>query len=221
MDIFIPVLIGVGIVAVVVGIIVLVLIMEKKRRQALQILAGQLGFTFSHKDDQDLMAQLSFFDLFSKGHSRRIKNIMEGEIEDNYVIIFDYRYVTGGGKNSHTYNQTVILFLSDRLNLPKFALRPENIFHKIGKAFGFKDINFDHHTEFSKKYLLRAEAEQLVREMFSENVIRHFESNLNLCLEAGGNQLIFYRSSKRVKPEQIRTFLDEGFKAYQLFIQND
>ena len=220
MNIFIPVLI-VGIVAVVVGIIILVVIMEKKRRQALEILAGQLGFNFSRKDNQNLIGQLSLFDLFSKGHSRRINNIMEGEIEDNYIIIFDYRYTIGGGKNSHTYNQSVILFLSDRLNLPKFALRPENIFHKIGKVFGYKDINFDHRPEFSKKYLLRAEAEQLVREMFNEDVIRYFESNLNLCLEGGGNQLIFYRSSKRVKPERISTFLDEGFKVYQLFIQND
>ncbi|MHC4106324.1 MAG: hypothetical protein ACYSR9_15380 [Planctomycetota bacterium] len=220
MDILIPVLIA-GFIAAVVGLIIFFVIMEKKRRQALQILAGQLGFNFSQKDDQDLIAQLSFFDLFSKGHSRRINNIMEGEIEDSYVIIFDYRYTTGGGKNSHTYNQSIILFLSDTLNLPKFALRPENVFHKIGKVFGYKDINFDHYPVFSKKYLLRAEAEQIVREMFNENVIRHFESTPNLCLEAGGNQLIFYRSSKRVKPEQIRTFLDEGFKAYQLFIQAD
>ena len=220
MDIFAPVLIA-GFIAAVVGLIIFFVIMEKKRRQALEVLAGQLGFTFSLKDNQDLMAQLSFFDLFSKGHSRRIKNIMEGAIEDNYIIIFDYRYVTGGGKNSHTYNQTVILFLSDRLDLPKFALRPENIFHKIGKVFGYKDINFDHYPQFSKKYLLRGEDEQLVREMFNEDVIRHFESNLNLCLEAGGNQLIFYRSSKRVKPQLLRTFLDEAFKAYQLFIQTD
>ena len=95
------------IVLVVVGIMATV-IAEKKRRQKLQELALRLGFKYSEKDMQGLLAQVSLFHLFSEGRSRHAYNILEGALEDNFITIFDYRYTVGTGKHSHTYKQTVI-----------------------------------------------------------------------------------------------------------------
>jgi hypothetical protein len=61
----------------------------------------------------------------------------------------------------------VISFQSSLLSLPEFELRSENMFHKIGKAFGCQDINFESHPEFSKRYLLRGADEEAVRTFFT------------------------------------------------------
>ena len=132
------------------------------------------------------------------------------------VFVFDYRYTTGGGNNSHTWRQTVILFESDQMQLPKFALRPENVFHKIGQVFGYQDIDFHSHPEFSKRYLLRGESEGDIREIFSSEVRSFYETDGKLSTEAAGKQLIHYRAGKRVDPEKLTDLIREGVKVLTL-----
>ena len=71
--------------------------------------------------------------------------------------------------------------------------------------------------EFSNKYLLRGGDESKIRDLFTPRVVRFFESNEKLCVEAQNNMLIFYKSSKRAKAKNIEAFLDEGQRVHQVF----
>lgn len=193
--------------------------LEKKRTNALSAFANSMGFTFSNQASPALLGPARSFHLFDQGHSHKIKNLIQGVANDIDVRIFDYRYTTGHGKNSHTYNQTVILFTSDRLQLPDFAMRPENMFHKIGSAFGRQDIDFDRNPTFSKNYLLRGSSEKNVRDTFTRDVLSYFEQHPNLCVEGEADTLGFYRASKKVAPEQVPTLLEEAFTVFGLFAQ--
>jgi hypothetical protein len=190
---------------------------EKKRRERLKSVAESLGFTYMEKNGELLVSSLDTFHLFSQGRSKRIYNLMKGKVRDADVTIMDYRYTTGSGKNSNTFNQTVILFDSEILQLPAFALRPENVFHKLGSAFGYQDIDFDSHQEFSRKYLLRGADETAVRNTFNYDILTYCESQKNICLEGEGARLIFYRTGKRISPEEIKTFLEQGLALFILF----
>jgi hypothetical protein len=176
-----------------------------------------MKFTFSRKGDPDLLDRLKGLHLFSQGHSKKIANALVGKAGALDVAVFDYAYTTGGGKHSQRWRQTVILFESDDMALPKFTLRPENIFHKIGQVFGYKDIDFDSHPEFSKRYLLRGEDEEAVRATFGDEARSFYESDLKLSTEAAGPQLIHYRSGKRVSPDQISEFIKQGVRVLTLF----
>jgi len=148
--------------------------------------------------------------------------------------LFDYRYVTGSGKNAHAHRQTVVAFpnlgggvspgggnggfgpsrglkpAARGVHLPAFELCRENIFHKIGKVFGFRDIDFPEHPSFSKRYLLRGEDEPAVRAIFDAGLMNSFDHTREINVEAGGNCLIVYRASRRVKPADLLAFLDEA-----------
>jgi hypothetical protein len=144
---------------------------------------------------------------------------MQGETAATRASIFDYRYTTGGGQHSHVWNQTVASFQSAELNLPSFSLRPENIFHRLGQLFGYQDINFDEAPGFSRSYLLRGNDETAIRGLFRPEMLSYFESNPGLSVEANRDCLIYYRPSKRTKPEEIRGFLEEAFRVFDLFRQ--
>ncbi len=101
--------------------------------------------------------------------------------------------------------------------LPNFTLRPENLFHKIGQVFGYQDIDFEAHPEFSKRYLLRAENESEVRRTFSTDVLSFYESDQKLSTEAAARQLIHYRAAKRVPPDEIAEFIKQGVRVLTLF----
>ena len=190
---------------------------EKKRAEALQAAANSMRFTYSQKAEPGLLERLKHFHLFSQGHSKKIKNVLRGEAGDLDVSVFDYSYRTGGGKHSRHWNQTVILFESDDMRLPQFTLRPEHVFHKIGQVFGYQDIDFDSHPEFSKRYLLKGENEESVRWLFGDDALSFYESDRTLSTEAAGRQLIHYRSGKRVNPEQIQEFITQGVRVLTLF----
>ncbi len=187
------------------------------RGEALQKAAAGMKFTFQPKADPRLVDRLEHFHLFSQGRRKKITNVLQGRAGDVDVSVFDYRYVTGGGQHSRRWHQTVILFESDEMRLPNFTLRPENLFHKIGQVFGYQDIDFEAHPEFSKRYLLRAENESYVRRIFSTDVLSFYESDQKLSTEAAGRQLVHYRAAKRVPPDEIAEFIKQGVRVLTLF----
>ncbi len=192
---------------------------EKKRREALQKVADELGLTFYRDGDPGLVAELSDLPLFSRGRSRRITNMIHGETEEVVLGVFDYRYTTGSGKNSHTYHQTVAFFRSADLSLPFFEMRPQSFFHAVGKLFGSQDIDFDSHPAFSKAFLLRGPQESQVRETFNPGILEYFERRQGVCVEGRLHDLVYYRPAKRVKPEQLKELMNDGFQVYGLFRQ--
>jgi len=94
--------------------------------------------------------------------------------------------------------------VSGLVRLPSFILRPENLFHKIGESFGYRDIDFDSHPVFSKQYLLRAADEQACRGLFTKGILDHYDQRAGLSTEGDGDSLLFYRASKRVPLKECR-----------------
>jgi hypothetical protein len=213
MEIF---LIFVAIGAVVAIGIYVAFFMERKRSLRMKEVATELGLVFDPKANNRLILEMADFALFSQGHDRKFTNVMEGETGSMELRIFDYRYTQGGGQHQHVTNQTVLCFRSHELALPHFSLRPETVWHKIGSLFGYQDINFDSHPGFSRRYLLRGKDEPGIRNLFSDDVLTFYENHAGLCTEGDGDRLIYYRSGKRIKPEDIRSFLQEGCEVYGL-----
>jgi hypothetical protein len=190
---------------------------EKKRTEELKLLAQELGFEFAPAGDGDFLQSLNEFHLFSQGHSHKLSNLMRGTSNNLDVAVFDYKYVTGGGKSSHTWNHSVICFRFDGPPLPASSLRPENIWHKIGSWFGYRDINFESHPAFSKIYLLRGEDENAIRALFTQALLDFYEQKPGLSTEGSGNTLLYYQHAVRLEPQAIRGFMEDGFKALGLY----
>lgn len=196
---------------------------QKERTAQFKQISDRMGFLFYPKGDDAFLENLAGLHLFSQGHSKKVNNLLHGvsgqlgATDQVEVGIFAYRYVTGGGQHSRAVRQTVIAFRSPQLHLPEIALRPQNLFHRIGGVFGYQDIDFDAHPKFSKKYLLRGNDEQKIREVFTHELLAFFETEEGISVEAGGDQLIFYRGGKRIRPEDVRSFMEEGLQVFRLF----
>jgi hypothetical protein len=207
-----------GILILIVVLAVLAVRAERKRTEALRRAADEMGFEYAADPGEGFLSRYPGFHLFSQGRSPDVRNLLRGKAGGLEVAIFDYSYVTGSGKSRHTWRQTVLAFEIDHADLPAFSLRPEMWFHKVGKWFGYKDIDFDSHPGFSKRYLLRSgEREEDVRALFNDRVLEYFEGHPNVCTEAAGGRLVYYRAQQRVNPAELRTLLEEGFEVLALF----
>ena len=204
-----------------VGLLILIFWRKgKKRTEQFALISAELKLNFFPKGSTSLFERLKPFHLFSKGRSRKIKNLMEGEANKVELAIFDYQYTTHGGQHPQTHRQSLLFIRSPKLNLPDFSLRPENVFHKIGSAFGDKDIDFETHPIFSKSYLLRGDNEAAIRGLFNNELLNFIQSQQKISIEGSGDQLIFYRNKNRVKPEEVESFMEEGFQVFDQFLRS-
>jgi hypothetical protein len=208
-DYLIPFLAFGGVLLLVGGIFVVSKRMEQKRTEALAAASQAMGFTFEPDGDLDVMKGFGDLPLYGRGHSKRVRNVMSGRAGERDVKLFDYRYTTGGGKSSHTWNQTVALFPQGGEGLPDFLLAPENIFHKIGQVFGYQDIDFDSSPDFSSHYLLRGPDEMAIRSAFGADALAYFGQERGWHVEVAGGNVGIYRSDKRCKPEELAALLEQ------------
>jgi hypothetical protein len=179
----------------------------EERRRMMQSVAGQMGWAYLAEPAASMIPHIGSYYLFSQGHSKKIENMLYGEIDGGRAAVFDYAYTVGHGKNRHRYNQTVAYFQSGNLSLPLFSLRPENVFHKLFGAFGYQDIDFGQRPEFSKRYLLRGQDEAGIRRVFGDRLLGFYETNQRVSTDGGGDQLFFYQENVRVNPENIQQFV--------------
>lgn len=206
------VLFVVGILAFVGVIIYIAFQVQRKRTEAMSAVCQAMGFVFTESPDVGTLRAYGDQPLFDRGHSRNARNLMTGRTADREVMLFDYQYTVGGGKNSHTYSQTVALYPNGASGLPDLVLAPENVFHKIGQIFGYQDIDFDQSPEFSSHYLLRGEDEMAIRGAFTADAIAFFAQDRGWQVEIRGGHVVIYRSSRRCKPPEAPAFLAETLR---------
>jgi hypothetical protein len=196
--------------AVFVLVIVLLKRAERARTEALQQAAATLGLAFERTTDLEQIRALADLAVFGRGHTRCAYNALSGRSGNDDVKIFDYRYTTGGGKESHTWNQTIALYPGGGRALPDFMLGPENVFHKIGQAFGYQDIDFESNPGFSSRYLLRGRDEAAIRTAFGIDTLTFLEQHLGWTVEVKAGNVGIYRAGKRCKPDDLPTFLEDS-----------
>ncbi len=213
------ILLAAVVVVAVVAIVYFQRLFQRRRVEALQQAGGGLGLFLASKSDADaLKSSLSGFHLFKQGHSKQIIGLIQGSARGVPVSVFDYRYViTGGNNNSRSRDQTVMCFDLAGAALPAFALRPETVWTKMGAVLGSQDIDFDGAPDFSSRYVLQGTDEAAVRRLFADPVLAYYAAHPGLCTEGSGDRLIFYRADKRVKPEALSAFVDEGIEVAALF----
>ncbi len=188
---------------------------ERKRRQAIIRFAEQLGLAYHPSllpDDERVFQR---FSLSSRGRGRRATDAIVADSGQLRVVIFDYRYTTGGGKNSTTYRQTVALVHAPGLDLPAFSLEPESFLHRVGNLLGFDDIDFEDDREFSKKILLRGADEDAVREFMTPQRRRALLEFADMCIEADGDDFLFYRRGRRSKPDRFKQMMEQALAIFK------
>lgn len=185
---------------------------EKKRAEAMLVACQAMGFAFEREGDVQALRAFGDLPVFNRGHSRAARNVMSGRTADHQVKLLDYRYTEGGGKNSHTHHQTVALFPEGATGLPDFSLSPENVFHKLGQAFGYQDIDFETSPDFSARYLLRGEDEAAIRKAFTADTLAFFSQEQGWHVEVRNRHAGVYRANKRCKPEEAPAFLADALR---------
>jgi hypothetical protein len=95
--------------------------------------------------------------------------------------------------------------------LPEFQLGPESIVLKMAAALGYKIIRFETHPQFARRFILRGADESAVRIFFLPPLLDYFQSvpeKSTWNVEGAGQWLLIYHARKKIKPAELRSFID-------------
>lgn len=207
-----PYLFVAGMLAIMMWIGLVSAFFARRRRLALEQLAESLGFTFTAVAGDEIRADIPKFALLHTGRQPQIENLLSGSTATTQVLIFDWRFVTGSGKNIQTHVSTVIAIQSTELQLPHWLCRPESVLDWIGLTSDGRDIDFEDQPLFSQKYHLHGNNEQRLRRLFDSEVCTFFEQHIGSYAEARGQWLIYCRQGKVIPPDQIHDLLRDAFQ---------
>jgi hypothetical protein len=111
--------------------------------------------------------------------------------------------VEGARQSQHEIHITVVQVSETNAFIPDFDLEPEGLWSKLFEGVAGKDIDFDNHPVFSKKYYLRGRIESEVRDFFSEQIIQFLENREEMHIECHRNRLIFYKKRDLLESSEI------------------
>jgi hypothetical protein len=208
-----------GVALFVFGIVALERAADRKRTEAFARYAEQSGMILD-PEANELASQLPPFELLNQGHSRRAQRWLRSGKGAEEAWVFDYRYVTGSGKHRQVHNFTLAAFPRMEKHLPEFQMRPENIFHKIGAALGYQDIDLPEQPEFSGRYLLRGHDEDAIRACFTHNCVSGLMSMAPICLETKLEGLLFYLPAGRVDPAALPELIEKARGVRKIFTES-
>jgi len=206
-------LIIVGVIAVILAVLVLGYLAARKRREAMRAAAARLGLRFEPRKNRGLARQYRFLDKLRQGSNRYAFNILSGSYQGHDVMLFDYHYQTGSGKNTH-HHYFSFFILQLPISFPELVIDKEGFFSKIAQAVGYDDIDFESH-EFSRRFCVRSRDKKFAYDVCNVRMIEYLLSNTDLSIEIDGDSLaISFR--RRLAPEQIEPNLNRLFTVRSL-----
>jgi len=194
---------------IVLAIIIGSFLAAAKRRQELSAFALQNGFSFE-ADPGDIYERYGAFKPFDEGHSRKSSNLIHGRRGEIEWEMFDYKYVTGSGKNQQTHHYGIALAQID-LTMPKVRIRPEGFFDKLAAVVGFDDIDFES-EEFSRRFYVTAADRKFAYDLIHPKMMEYLMAVPAIDWQLGARIVLLTRSSRYRADELLGLMnLIEGF----------
>jgi hypothetical protein len=179
---------------------------HQRRTNLLRQAADELGFSF-RETDPELAAASGGLALFSQAQATHAVNVMRGEAHGLEVLVFDYQYYVRVGNHTQHRRLSVLAFNDREADWPKFSLHPRRFYHRLAAG----EIAFADDPAFAKAYLLHGSDEAAVRELFNDDVRHFFAQHAGAGVEGAGQRLV-YCTGRLIDADQLRPFLEEGFR---------
>jgi len=199
-----------GFAALLIVVIGLNLIAERKRHEAFRVFAEQLGLAFDHRKDHHLAERLGFLNRLARGSHRYAYNVIRGVYREQAVTCFDYHYETTsgnskGGRQTNHHNLSVYV-LKHPVNFPELEIVPRKFRHRIGQTLGVDDIKFES-VEFSRRFVVKAGDRRFAYDVCHPRMMTFLmaQGDFNLEMEAHCIAICYDR---RQKPEEVQPHLD-------------
>ena len=188
---------------------------EQKRRELLFQWCTNSGYTFAREDDQ--WCQRWQGTPFGEGDHRRATNVVTGTLHDMPFVAFDYKYQThssdSNGNRTTTTHRYGVAALQLSAYLPRLQVTPENVFTRIGSAFGIEDIELES-EDFNRRFRVHANDRKFASDVLTPRTMEALLRQPDLSWRFDGSDIVGWTDGRITPPtvlamtSQLRTVVD-------------
>lgn len=182
------------------------------RQQRIKQLATKNNWFYRQEVEWDV-STLQDFDFFETRPLEYKENAISGTFPDCDDInweISDITFDEGALSAKEVFHTTVEVIHLNK-EIPEFVLEQEGFFDKIfDRVMAFRgqtDVDFVDYPEFSKRFRLRGDAEEL-GSFFTQPVIEFLKLKDVYHIESNGSSLLIFRSLRVARTEDIKQMID-------------
>lgn len=180
--------------------------LAQKRRDMWADLAMRYGFEYYASDPFDIPTKYRF-GLFQQGRGRKAFNCLKGRYGQVSVLLFDYQYTTGSGKNQQRHSLSGLI-ADLNISGPHLAIRPESFLDHLAGLLGFEDITFES-SEFNRAFHVKCDNKKFAYDICHAAMMEFLLQQRGMAWELAGCHLLAYSYSERsFSPEDVAAYLD-------------
>jgi hypothetical protein len=168
--------------------------LRARRRKALMAWASAHGLAYDGGRDSSFDDRHRSFGCLRRGHSRYAYNLMTGKWDGRAIEAFDYRYVTGHGKNRSTHHFSAVIVRSE-IPLRPLRIRPEGLFDRVTEFFGVDDIDFES-AEFSRQFHVKSADKRWAYDVLHQRTMAFLLSMPRFSLQFDEREVIAWRGRR-------------------------
>ena len=153
-----------------------------------------------------------FLENFIYFKTKKIEHIFNQlSAKNNPCHLFDITFSEGEFIAKEVVRSTM-LYIKTPPNVPVFILDREGLLERLYALTGYKDIDIEAHADFSKRFYLRGENENEIRELFTDELVLFFESNAYYHIESSKDGVLIFGKERIASIKEIKALLDFGFR---------
>ena len=190
------------------------------RQKRLRNLATERGYSYSREVNWNT-SYLKQFHFFEVRPIERKYNCLVGgypELDVSWEIA-DVIFNEGQAFTAETINSTVMVLKLNR-SLPIFTMEKERAYEKLFDrviAFtGYRDLEFQLFSKFSKKLMIMGNNEDELQSFFTPEVVQFFEEHQISHIESNGESLLIFNKLKLARTDETIEFIDYGLELTHL-----
>jgi hypothetical protein len=181
-------------IVVVAAVIAIQMFAASRRRKELAAYARQKGLSFCAEKDRAMKDRYAEFKCLRRGHGQYAVNVMAGELQGLPVNAFDYRYVTGSGKNRRVHRFSALIAKSP-VSLKPLLIRREHAFDKLTEFFGLDDIDFES-AEFSRRFFVKSPDKRWAYDVIHQRMMEYLLAAPEYSIQFDSESVIAWRSRR-------------------------
>jgi len=181
---------------------------KTKRQKNLELVAADFELTY----DPLKHGNTGFLENFIYFKTKKVEHVfnqLSGK-NDPYRL-FDITFSEGEFIAKEVIRSTM-LYIKTSPNVPVFTLDREGLLERFYALAGYRDINIENHADFSKRFYLRGENAKAIRALFTDEVVRFFESNAYYHIESSRDGLLIFSKERIASIKEIKALLDFGVR---------
>ena len=184
------------------------------REKRLRNLATEKSYSYSREVNWNT-SYLKQFHFFQIRPIERKNNCLNGEYKNNVASweIADVIFNEGKAFTAETFNTTLMVLKLNR-TLPIFTMEREKayekLFYRVIAFTGYRDIEFQMFSKFSKKFMVMGEDGKELQSFFTKEVVQFFEDHQISHVESNGEALLIFNKLKLARTDETLEFIGYG-----------